>query len=390
MKINLPRDVSDILSAIKKAGFEANVVGGCVRDALLGTFPQDWDICTSASPEKIMDIFSSYSVIPTGISHGTVTVLINKKPYEITTYRSEGKYLDNRHPSHVEFVTSLKLDLLRRDFTINALCYNEETGLTDLCGGVADLNNKVIRCVGTPETRFSEDSLRILRGLRFASVLGFEIEEKTRLALFSKKQLLKNVSAERINAEFFKLLEGKFAEEILNAYKDIFFVFLPPSQEFSSGVSLLAKCKDTSLKKAVFFSGLYKNTPLLSSVLKGLKCDNKTIDFIKKVAHLLEEPLPQTLSHMRFLVYKYGYDITKSVMDFKGYKNLYLLQIKEENLCCSLKALNICGNDISHLKGKAVGRALNLALFAVMEEKIPNKKESLLKYINSLSETDYE
>ena len=183
MKINLPSAVCFLLGRLHEKGFEAYVVGGCVRDSVMGIVPHDWDICTSATPDQMIEVFSDCKVIPTGLQHGTISVVIDNVPYEITTYRIDGEYEDNRHPKSVEFVSDLKLDLMRRDFTINAMAYNEQDGLVDLFGGIEDISKREIKCVGNPDDRFQEDALRILRAIRFAIRYNFKIELNTKVSL---------------------------------------------------------------------------------------------------------------------------------------------------------------------------------------------------------------
>lgn len=216
MMINLPKDVSTIIDTLEKAGYEAYAVGGCVRDTILGRVPQDWDITTSAGPAKIKALFRK--TIDTGIKHGTVTVMLNHTGYEVTTFRIDGEYEDNRHPKSVEFTDNLKLDLERRDFTINAMAYNDSQGLVDEFEGVHDLEAKIIRCVGEPEARFDEDALRMLRAVRFSGQLGFAIEENTRQAIVERAENLQRISAERIRTELTKLLVSKDAGMLREAY----------------------------------------------------------------------------------------------------------------------------------------------------------------------------
>ena len=204
----LPDNVKKAISMLESEGFEAYAVGGCVRDSLLGKIPTDYDVTTSALPEETKQVFKNEHVIETGIKHGTVTVLIEHQPIEITTFRIDKDYSDNRHPEKVEFTRSLKEDLARRDFTVNALAYSEKTGIIDVFGGISDLEHGIIRTVGDADTRFSEDALRIMRALRFSSVLGVEIEEKTALSLHKNRGLLNNISEERLSSELNKLLCG--------------------------------------------------------------------------------------------------------------------------------------------------------------------------------------
>ena len=226
MEIKLPSDVTEILNILHTGGHEAYCVGGAVRDSLMGFTPEDWDITTSARPDETEELFKDYKTIDTGLKHGTLTVIINHKPYEITTFRIDGEYNDNRHPEEVIFTPDLKDDLARRDFTVNAIAYNSE-GIVDLYGGREDIYNSIIRTVGDPDKRFNEDGLRILRALRFASVLGFEIEHETASAIHRNRHLLKNISAERISTELSKLICGKNAFNILMEYPDVLSVFIP-------------------------------------------------------------------------------------------------------------------------------------------------------------------
>ena len=204
MTINIPTKVKMIIDKYYESGFEAFMVGGCVRDALLGRAPEDYDITTSALPNITESLFKK--TIPTGIQHGTVTVIIEGENYEVTTYRTEGRYLDNRHPSDVQFVTNIKEDLARRDFTINAFAYNDKAGLIDYFNGFEDLNNQIIRAVGDADKRFQEDALRMLRAIRFSCQLGFSIEPSTLKAIKTNAKLIKNISMERIRDEFCKII----------------------------------------------------------------------------------------------------------------------------------------------------------------------------------------
>ena len=215
--IELPERVKEILDTIMEAGYEAYAVGGCIRDSILGRKPNDWDITTSASPYEIKELFRR--TVDTGIQHGTVTVMMDKEGFEVTTYRIDGDYKDGRHPSEVTFTASLKEDLRRRDFTINAMAYNEQNGLVDIFGGMQDIADGVIRCVGEPRERFSEDALRIMRAVRFSAQLGYQIEEKTKAAIEELAPTLKKISAERIQVELVKLVTSKHPEELLTAYE---------------------------------------------------------------------------------------------------------------------------------------------------------------------------
>lgn len=230
MTMDMPKNVDIAINLLQSAGFEAYAVGGCVRDSLLGKTPNDWDITTSAKPEDMKSVFADFHCIDTGIKHGTVTVVIDGEPLEITTFRLDGEYEDNRHPKSVTFTSNLGADLGRRDFTVNAMAYSKMTETVDLFGGQNDLKNKIIRCVGDPDRRFNEDALRILRALRFASALDFEIEEKTAQSLLKNCALLGNISEERIAKELLKLVCGKGAKRILTDFAPVLFEILPELQ----------------------------------------------------------------------------------------------------------------------------------------------------------------
>jgi len=230
LTMDMPKNVDIAINLLQSAGFEAYAVGGCVRDSLLGKTPNDWDITTSAKPEDMKSVFADFHCIDTGIKHGTVTVVIDGEPLEITTFRLDGEYEDNRHPKSVTFTSDLGADLGRRDFTVNAMAYSKMTGTVDLFGGQNDLKNGIIRCVGDPDRRFNEDALRILRALRFASALDFEIEEKTAQSLLKNRALLGNISEERIAKELLKLVCGKGAKRILTDFAPVLFEILPELQ----------------------------------------------------------------------------------------------------------------------------------------------------------------
>jgi len=230
LTMDMPKNVDIAINLLQSAGFEAYAVGGCVRDSLLGKTPNDWDITTSAKPEDMKSVFADFHCIDTGIKHGTVTVVIDGEPLEITTFRLDGEYEDNRHPKSVTFTSNLGADLGRRDFTVNAMAYSKMTGTVDLFGGQNDLKNGIIRCVGDPDRRFNEDALRILRALRFASALDFEIEEKTAQSLLKNRALLGNISEERIAKELLKLVCGKGAKRILTDFAPVLFEILPELQ----------------------------------------------------------------------------------------------------------------------------------------------------------------
>lgn len=225
--IQIPSDIKKILSLLNESGYKAYAVGGCIRDSFMGRTPNDWDITTEASPEQIKEVFASFRTIDTGIRHGTVTVICNHTPIEITTFRIDGEYTDNRHPDSVEFTKDVKEDLARRDFTVNAIAYNPEEGIIDPFGGIEDIRNKIIRCVGSPDKRFNEDALRILRAIRFSSTLGFEIEQETSESIIRNEKLISGIAVERISTELLKLLTGINVHSVLLNYKSVLAVFIP-------------------------------------------------------------------------------------------------------------------------------------------------------------------
>ncbi|MBR3869698.1 MAG: HD domain-containing protein [Clostridia bacterium] len=225
--IKIPNDVKAVMDILTDSGYKAYVVGGCVRDSIMGREPNDWDVTTDADPEQIKELFADFKTVDTGIKHGTVLIVSGKKPVETTTFRIDGEYSDNRHPDKVTFTKNVCDDLARRDFTINAMAYNETDGLIDPFDGQSDIKNKIIRCVGDADTRFSEDALRIMRAVRFSSVLGFSIEEKTAESIIRNENLLSGIACERITAELIKLLSGDNVFNVLSEFRSVIGVFIP-------------------------------------------------------------------------------------------------------------------------------------------------------------------
>ncbi len=225
--INIPKDVENVLNILTENGHKAYIVGGCVRDSLMGREPDDWDVTTDASPKRIKELFSSFRTVDTGIEHGTVLIVSGKTPVEATTFRIDGEYSDNRHPDSVTFTKHVEDDLARRDFTINAMAYNHKDGIIDPFGGKDDLENKIIRCVGDPDRRFNEDGLRIMRAVRFSSVLGFTVEEKTAESIIKNENLLGSIAAERLTKELLKLLCGDNVYDVLTKFRSVIGVFIP-------------------------------------------------------------------------------------------------------------------------------------------------------------------
>ena len=435
-----------ILEKLNSAGYEALFAGGCVRDAVMQKLnmtvpaPGDIDVTTNALPEETKRVFDEYKVIETGIKHGTVTVVLPEGNVEITTYRSDGSYSDSRHPDKVRFVTSLEEDLARRDFTINAMACAADGNIRDPFGGQQDIKDMTIRAVGCAETRFSEDALRIMRALRFAAVLGFEIEEETSRALCAQKQLLRNISAERVFTEFRKLLSGRNAGAVIRKYVDVLGEVIPelaamkgfeqhnPYHRYDvlehciRAMEAVRTTQENSdyMKMAALFHDIGKPDTFalddkgighcfghpaasgehVDEILRTLKADSFTIDRVgtlvryhdllfKRYERLLKkwlrkfgpEVLYEILEIKRADNLAVGCDVTSLIDMFDDVK-LMIDRIIEEGQCYSLKQLQVTGLDVMdacQVKGPEVGRILNLLLDRVIDGEIENKKAPLLE-----------
>jgi len=403
IEINMPNEVEEALSILNSNGFEAYIVGGCVRDSILGAVPSDWDITTSANPDEISHCFQDYRTIETGLKHGTVTVVINRMQLEITTYRIDGKYSDNRRPDTVLFTNKISMDLKRRDFTVNALAYNHD-GIVNLFDGINDIEKKIIKCVGVPDERFKEDGLRILRAIRFASVLGFNIEEDTLKSIHENKNLLNNISSERINNEFCKLVLGSNFYKTMMEYKDVIEVFLPETRKISKEtwtrkLNSMAMVPDDLILK---FTLLFYKIDDVENILMGLKNDNSTIKNVRLLTlNIDEEILPSPINVKKWLN-KIGYEKLNQLLDVKkavmksfdtenktGLENLlkaeFLMnEAVEQRQCFSLKTLDINGKDLIEAgvpEGEQLGEILNEILDKVIEGKLENQKSVLIDYI---------
>ena len=371
-----------IIKQLEKNGYEAYVVGGCVRDAIMGKKPYDWDICTSARPEIVKNIFEHTA--ETGVKHGTVTVIRNGIPYEVTTMRTEGIYKDNRHPEAVSFVEDIETDLARRDFTVNAMAYNNTKGIIDIFGGQKDIQKKVIKCVGEPDKRFNEDGLRIMRAIRFAAVLGFGIEKKTSLSIHKNRALLHNIAYERIQTEFVKLICGKNPDEVLEEYADVISEFIPG---FSPDVKMNASPAEPIVRTALFFYNI-ENVEA-EKHLKRMHFPNAFIDDIVKILEFRDFNGADKYAVKRVLS-KIGTELFEKLLavqentnnDVSLPRNL-LYEIVENNECFEIKNMDINGKDLMQagLKGKEVGDCLTMLLDAVIAERVLNKKEELMKYV---------
>ncbi len=433
--MELSAQAQTVISQLNASGHEAYIVGGCVRDSLLGAEPHDWDIATSALPEEIKRSLADFRLIETGIKHGTVTALVDGMPIEITTYRVDGEYSDNRHPDSVRFTGSLKDDLARRDFTINALAYNHKDGIIDCFGGKDDLLHKKIRCVGEPDLRFREDGLRILRALRFAAVLDFSIEEATSESIFNNRELLKNIAPERIRTEFVKLICGKNAESVLRNYRAVLEEFLPEiggivafpqnnpyhiydvwEHTLKSTASVAPSpilritmllhdigkplCFTQDEKGVGHFRGHnIKSMEIARAVLQRLRFDNETAGKIETLVQYHDIAILPDEKLLRRYLNRFGEETVRLLFKVKEadiqaqnpkfISRLDSLKKAEEvlntvlagNQCFTLKDMEITGDDLISLgypKGKIIGITLTALLDEVMDEKCPNEHGALM------------
>lgn len=438
MILEIPKNAETILHILENAGYEAYVVGGCVRDSILGRNPDDWDITTSAKPEQVKALF--HRTVDTGLQHGTVTVLMEKESYEVTTYRVDGEYEDGRHPKEVTFTASLEEDLKRRDFTINAMAYNPSRGLVDLFGGMEDIDKKIIRCVGDPLERFTEDALRIMRAVRFSAQLGFTIEEETRKALKVLAPNLKHVSAERIQVELVKLLTSPHPDYLRVAYEaGITAEFLPefdacmetpqntPHHCYTVGEHILhSLCyvrSDRVLRITMLLHDIGKpvvrktdengrdhfkthgsaGEKMAGQILRRLKFDNDTIRKVTRLVKWHDDRPEGTLKSVRRAVNRIGEDLFPLYLEVQQAdmlaQSLYrrsekqarldsvrdaYRQIIEEKQCVSLKTLAVTGRDLienGYRPGREIGEKLEKLLNLVLEDPEKNQKEILLEII---------
>ena len=441
MKIQLPEKVNTIIQTLQEHGYEAYAVGGCVRDSLLGREPGDWDITTSASPDETKKLFAR--TVDTGIEHGTVTVLLGKEGFEVTTYRIDGKYEDSRHPTEVIFTRNLREDLLRRDFTINAMAYNDTEGIVDIFGGMDDLKRKIIRCVGNARERFGEDALRIMRGVRFAAQLGFSLEKETKEAMTELAPTLEKISAERIQTELVKLLVSDSPELIREAYHlGVTAVILPEFDEmmrtgqetkyhrYDVGEhTVQAVCNvppDKVLRltmllhdvakpqmKTVDADGVahfkmhdVKGAEVAKRILKRLKFDNDTLGKVTKLVQYHDYRMPAQPKNVRRAMNKIGEELFPYYLEIRKADTMaqseYMREEKLSNIagiercykeilkkkeCVSLKMLAVSGSDLiadGMQPGKQIGAVLQALLELVIEQPEYNTKEILLEQSRKL------
>jgi len=436
--INIPSDANEIIHTLQNHGHSAYVVGGCVRDSILGRIPHDWDICTSATPNEMLEIFKDKKVIETGLQHGTITVVVNGEPYEITTYRIDGVYSDNRRPDSVTFTDKLVEDLRRRDFTINAMAYNDEEGLIDPFDGLKDIEWKKIRCVGSARDRFEEDALRILRAIRFAAQLDFVPMPYVDWEISQQYKSLENISIERINNEFCKIAStDNFCVEVL-LYEKVFSLFIPELKDivdfpqnnpyhdydiFGHTIHAIEHCESEDLitRLAVFFHDFGKphsyqdgedgirhfkghgkvSAELTDVIMKRLKFDNNTRNKVVELVHHHDATFEVSKKHIKKWLNKIGEEQFRRLLDvrradIKGQSFNYeqaridkvnnieklLEEILQDNECFSLKDLAVNGKDlinIGYKSGKQLGAALQRLLDCIIAEEVNNNKDELLK-----------
>ena len=438
MKITLPRKVLMIINNLQLHGYEAFAVGGCVRDSILARRPEDWDITTSAKPEEIKRLFRR--TVDTGIEHGTVTVIIGKDSYEVTTYRVDGAYEDGRHPKEVRFTSRLEEDLQRRDFTINAMAYNDDVRLVDVFGGMKDLNHHLIRCVGDPRERFSEDALRILRAVRFSAQLNFPIEPDTAEAIKELAPTLEKISAERIQAELVKLLVSPHPERIRDAYElGITKVILPewdamagveqntPHHRYDVAEHTIRAMKyvkrDKILRLTMLFHDMgkpstkttdengrdhFKGHALVSEqiarkVLRRLKFDNETVKTVTRLVCYHDYRMEATPKNVRRAMNRIGVELfpyylavrmadakaqspyrrREKIENIVAVRKLYQEALLEED-CVTLRQLAVSGRDLMDLgmnPGREIGSMLSELLEYVIDDPKRNEKEILRGYV---------
>lgn len=441
---NLSSSAKLALKKLHSNGFEAYVVGGALRNQLLRESVHDYDITTSASPDEIIDVFYGFDYFTTGIKHGTVSVVIDGNIIEITTFRSECGYADNRHPDDVNFISDVNEDLKRRDFTVNAICYDGEK-VIDLFDGVSDCNKRILRCIGNPNERFNDDALRILRAIRFVSQYDFELDDATKMAIFARKRLLIGISVERIRDEYNKILTGKYASRALNEYREVVAEFLPEiipmfdcSQKspyhcydvYTHTLKTLDDCPPRlELRLAMFLHDtgkphhktvddngiehfkLHAKTSLkiANEILTRLKYSSAFKQYVLLLVEFHDydiiprNPVYAYSKYVKRALRKFGREALYDLIEVKRYDNSaksekgrmnivdsdlakqVLDEVLSQSPCFSLKDLAVDGNDLVKLgfKGKGIGEVLDELLSLVVDDEIDNNKLDLLNYVQT-------
>ena len=438
IKVNIPSDANEIIHTLQNHGHSAYVVGGCVRDSILGRIPHDWDICTSATPNEMLEIFKDRRVIETGLQHGTITIVVNNEPYEVTTYRIDGAYSDNRRPDSVTFTDKLVEDLRRRDFTINAMAYNDDEGLIDPFDGLKDIEWKKIRCVGSAKDRFGEDALRILRAIRFASQLEFVMMPETLYEINQQYKNLENISIERINSEFCKIASSSDFCVQMVLFQDVFALFIPELKDmfdfpqnnpyhdydvYGHTIHAVEHCDsdDLAVRLAVFFHDIGKphsyqdgedgirhfkghgrvSAEITDNIMKRLRFDNETRNNVVELVYYHDATFEVGKKYVKRWLNKIGEEQFRRLLkvrkaDILGQKPDYeqsridkvdniekiLEEVLQEDECFSLKDLAVNGKDlmdIGYKSGRQLGAALQGLLDCVIGEEVNNNKEELLE-----------
>lgn len=440
----LPPQVNTAFEMLAAAGYEAFLVGGAVRDYVRDNSPaKDWDITTDALPEQVKRVFARFHLIETGLKHGTVTVVLDHVPIEITTYRVDGGYTDHRHPDSVRFTRSLREDLERRDFTMNALAYHPKTGVVDFVGGRADIENNLVRCVGDPDRRFREDGLRMLRALRFAAVYSMRIEAETAAAIHRNRELLGNIAAERVRAELTKLLCGKGAADVLRSFADVLAVPVPelapmfgfdqrnPHHDRDVWNHTIAVVESITPEPVLrwaallhdvgkpscfscaadgvghFYGHAEQSTIMTESILNRLRFDNAGKDRIVRLVRYHDMPIAADRKLVKRLLSKHGEETARQLIELHRADTLgqsaicrprlavfdemdaMVRDILRETPCFTLKDLAVNGNDMLELgfTGREIGDVLRKCLEAVLEERMMNQRDELLSFARIEKET---
>ena len=425
MEIFIPKEVSFLIDTIYENGYEAFMVGGCVRDSILNLTPNDYDITTSATPQEIMNIFKDYKIIDTGIKHGTVSIILNNNIYEITTYRIEGEYENNRRPKNVEFTSNIEEDLKRRDFTINAMAYNEQFGIVDKFNGLEDLQKRIIKTVGNPDERFEEDGLRMIRAIRFSSKLGFSIDENTLKSIYKNAYIIKNISIERINDEFTKTLVSDNPQNIILLYKTKILENLGIHcnlngyyyKELERDINILKSCDNNLLDRLIMLEYLISNKILKCidqhekykyycenikkvNIINNLRYSNKVINYcndimeymikdIEKIDNIVIKRYLNNIGYEKLnkvfkleLIYNVFLD-NKNKAEFFRQCIIKLNEIENSKECYKISDLDINGKILKDLgyKGKEIGEKLNFLLDEVIKNPLLNKKDILINLL---------
>ena len=425
MKIPIPKEVKFLIDKLYENGYEAFIVGGCVRDSILNLVPNDYDITTNANPKEIMYIFTDYKIIDTGIKHGTVGVILNNNIYEITTYRIEGEYENNRRPKSILFTHNIEKDLSRRDFTINAMAYNEKIGIIDKFNGLKDLKEKRIKTVGNPDERFQEDGLRIIRAIRFSSKLGFSIEKNTLNSIYKNAYIIKNISIERINDEFSKILLSDNPQNIDLLYKSNIFKYLGiysklkecDYKELEKNIHILKSCNNDLLDRLIMldyiilneilkdidynkkYSYYYENIKRVN-VINSLKYSNKVVNYCNDVLeYMIKDVKKMDKITIKMYLRDIGYSKLNKVFKLKLIYNIFfdnktnidsikecidiLNEVENNKECYTIKDLDIDGKILKDLgyNGKEIGEKLDFLLGEVIKRPSLNKEENLINLL---------